>query len=94
MTPIESAARALCKAHEIDPDCPRRDFQRDRFGNVIGGTPAWRMFESDIRTIFSAIREPSEDMIAKGNYADSKDGCTGNAEAIFPAMIEAMLEEG
>lgn len=94
MTPLERAARALCKSHLEDPD---------EVVSTLGenpGTPiyAWQDRVHDARAVLTAIREPSEAMIASGNEQMDVDPELGHNEAtpesIWRTMIDAMLEEG
>ena len=100
MTPLERAARALCKIHGIDPDELRSDLERDTMGTVVSGQPAWRMFERDCRAVLQAIREPSKAMVGAGAANMDHEGETSSQElqersrAVWQAMIDAALEEG
>lgn len=85
MTPLERAARAVGEAvyGYADPaDTPDN----------------WARSLEAVRTVVTAMREPSEVMAAEGGhqgvwgegYPDER----GNARGVWQAMIDAMLEEG
>lgn len=78
-SPIERAARALC---ELDGNPPNATME---------GKPLWRDYVPEVRAVLTAIREPSEAMLAV-----DPAGPTGSIypEDIWRAMVDAALLEG
>jgi hypothetical protein len=55
MTPVERAARALCR---LD----------GHLENIrLGGEPMWVSYKAQVHAVLSAVREPDEAMLAAGN---------------------------
>lgn len=85
MTPIKRATEAAWSEVERQSQEQRCDLRAVRGELDMDGI---------VRAVIVAIREPSEGMIKAGDNVDSEGGCTYNADRIYPAMIDKMLEEG
>ncbi|MBO9377655.1 hypothetical protein GG804_12835 [Sphingomonas histidinilytica] len=77
--PIERAARALC---EMDGNPP---------GATMDGKPLWQDYVPEVRAVLTAIREPSETMLAANPAAPT---VLIYPEDIWGAMVDAALAEG
>ena len=80
MTPLERAARALCEMAGNPPAA------------TMNGKPLWQDYLPEVRTVITAIRDPSQAMI----YASSEGGLGFNDQVIenWQAMIDALIEAG
>lgn len=94
MTPIERATRALWNLHPLTEDGVPIPWER-----VDAGIKADLALE--VRAVITSIREPSEAMVKAGNASKPFNVvgyCEGTAHPVvqrsWPAMIDAMLEEG
>jgi hypothetical protein len=88
MTPIERAARALCKL-----DGHPEDGERE-------GKPLWQNYVLQIRVVLDAIHEPSLHMTEAGatiiRYVgpeESSSGYQSDAANVWRFMIDAMRED-
>jgi len=88
MTPIERAARALCKL-----DGHAENGERE-------GKPLWQSYLPHVRVVFEAIYEPSPRMREAGasliRYVgpeESASGYQGDAANAWRFMIDAMRED-
>lgn len=89
MTPIERAARALCKLHgELD------DGLRD-------GKPIWRSYVPHVAIVLDAIHEPSLRMMEAGatiirhvSPEESPSAHQSDAANTWRFMIDVMREQG
>ena len=88
MTPIERAARALCKL-DGHPD----DGQRD-------GKPLWRSYLPQVRAVLEAVHEPSLRMTEAGatviRYVGPEESASGyqsDAANAWRFMVDAMRED-
>ena len=77
-SPIERAARALCK---LDGHPENTAFE---------GAPMWRSYLPQVRSVLQAIREPSDHMCLLPTIGRLDDS---DAEQIWTAMIDAALDE-
>lgn len=98
MTTLERACRAICR--ERDPD--------DVAGGphpmgqwLDEGEKWWTGYADTVRAVLTEIREPSEAMVKAGNSSKPFNVvgyCEGKVHAVvqrsWPAMIDAMLDEG
>ncbi|WP_088471892.1 hypothetical protein [Sphingopyxis witflariensis] len=78
MTPLERAARALCRldGHPENATMDRK--------------PLWADYLPEARAVLQAIREPSVSMLSAADRHDKRDA---SADA-WRAMIDAALAEG
>ncbi|WP_236575251.1 MULTISPECIES: hypothetical protein [unclassified Sphingobium] len=88
MTPLERAARALCKL-----DGHAEDGERE-------GKPLWRSYLPQAQAVLDAIQEPSLHMTEAGaaviRYVgpeESQSGYQGDAANVWRFMIDAMRED-
>jgi hypothetical protein len=102
VTPIERAARALCvgdpdqMVHPAHQAAPKSDCAR----------PLWQTYVPVVRAVIAAIREPSEAMLPDPQQTHTSlyaavrvmdDQAVSSAvafQAVWQAMIDALLEEG
>lgn len=93
MTPLERATQAILTGQFEYLGCP------DENPDCSGGISCPKNAKEAARAVLTAIREPSEAMLAKGGHngpwdafaaPDEKD----NARDVYLAMIDALLEEG
>lgn len=99
-TPLERAARALCRSRGIDPDSNYQPQSGGATLEVALPQPAWRQWERNARAAIEAIREPSEEMAHHGQgailerwiHAEGPD--VDSAKASWQAMIDQLLAEG
>ena len=87
MTPIERAARALCKLDGHPEDEARE------------GRPLWQSYVPKVRAVLDAIHEPSLRMTEAGatviryvSREESPSGYQGDAANAWRFMIDAMPE--
>lgn len=92
MTPLESAARAMCRSVEnstVTADDPE-PWRRVGFETLDAWVDAtWRNYLPQAIAAFEAIREPSRAMVDVG--------CRANLETtndVWKAMVDEMLKEG
>lgn len=87
-TPLERAARALCRAQGLPEDYT---------GQGTCGDPSWKFKVEQARAVIMAIREPSEAMLAatrKFAQASEAHAYTDmRAKSEWRAMIDATLAE-
>jgi len=102
---VERVARAICVAHGVNPDAPTPVFEtfRDSFGGFAamqtGRTePSWHREKKAARAAIEAMREPTEEMLAAGQWTISDNltvsVCVENnrkAREIWQSMIDAAL---
>ncbi|WP_022684284.1 hypothetical protein [Sphingobium bisphenolivorans] len=88
MTPIERAARTLCKLNGHAEDAER------------DGTPLWRSYLPQVRSVLEALHEPSTRMAEAGatliRYVgpdESEEGYQSDAANVWRFMIDAMRED-
>ncbi|WP_031304864.1 hypothetical protein [Sphingobium quisquiliarum] len=88
MTPIERAARALCKLDGHSED------------GVRDGEPLWESYVSQVRAVLEALHEPSSRMAEAGaeliKYVgpeESETGYQNDATNVWRMMIDAMRED-
>ena len=83
MTPVERAARALCKCENMDPD--------DNMGPADDPHPLWWFYIERVEAVLQAIREPDADMRRAATDARliGDDGVVDG----WQAMIDAALGE-
>lgn len=99
MSPIESAARALCQEFDGNPDdeVTVADGHQQSVALAIPGNlgrqPRWRKFVPAARAAVAAIREPSETMMKAAREADAVFH-VGPEWAQWEIMLEAGLREG
>lgn len=88
MTPIERAARALCKlgGHSEDGECD--------------GKPMWRSYLPQVRAVLEALHEPSARMAEAGaeiirhvGPEESDAGYQSDAANVWRFMIDAVRED-
>jgi hypothetical protein len=93
-SPLEKAARALCRSYGYDPDANYQPGEED--GVVLSVTvpqPHWRQFVPKARAVILAIREPSDAMV-RAMLANTPDGTDpGPSAAAWYAMIDAALSD-
>jgi hypothetical protein len=87
MTPLERAARALCRLDD-HPENARLD-----------GQSLWRDYIPEVRAVLTAVRDPSDkmqDAAYRMEWSTGGDGDAADANAInvWQAMIDAILKEG
>lgn len=78
MSPLEKAARALCRV-DGHPEDARME-----------GKPLWQDYLPEARAVLEAIREPSVDMVYDGGINHPP----ADTISIWQAMIDAALAEG
>lgn len=96
MSPIEKAARALCKLSGDNPDASvmpsgfqasvRREPRRPDEGPF-----RWERFIPQARAVLTAIREPSDAMLEAAQMAHRPETTYRMA---WQAMVDAAIEEG
>lgn len=89
MTPIEKAARALCRA----------DGRDDTLSS--NGAPAWQAYLPQVMAVIGAIHEPSDHMMEAGaeviRYVspdETEAGRLNDATNVWRYMIDAMRQGG
>lgn len=78
MTPIETAARAIC---ELDGHPANA---------TMGGWPLWHDYRAEVRAVLMAVREPSAEMADAGRFAASQCGPV----QCWQVMLDMALAEG
>jgi hypothetical protein len=93
MTPLERAARALCKELNLPPDFRSGGdpFAPDP-NRVGGGLKNWEAMLPHVRAVLTAIREPDEAMMSAAVRAGQASGYT-DIIAVHRAIIDAALAE-
>ena len=88
MTPIERAARALCKLDGHSEDGARDD------------RPLWQSYVPQVRAVLEALHEPSARMAEAGatliryvGTEESEEGYQSEAANVWRFMIDAMRED-
>ena len=89
MTPLEAAARAICRAEHILRIGNERTEEIDRRVEEY-----WKLHVSSARAAIEAIREPSKAMEEAGRREMGMDEWEGTASNVWRAMIDAALAEG
>lgn len=103
MTPLERAARELCKLDGKEPDAgPTYDTERQPFSGPESSEPNWKGYVEHARAVLVAIREPSEPMKKAGAFCEpfmtepgARPMTPGQiiACSCYEAMIDAALAE-
>lgn len=88
MSPIEKAARALCRAHGDDDEQPS------------GAEPRWAAFLPHIMAVVDALHEPDNVMEAAGSEIirhvsdeESEAGYRSDAANVWRFMIDALRQD-
>lgn len=89
MSPIEKAARSLCRAHDEDEE------------DISIGAPRWTAYLPQVMMVIDALHEPSLPMMEAGSEiiryvgdAESDDGYRGDAANVWRFMIDVLHQDG
>ncbi|WP_434403959.1 hypothetical protein [Sphingobium sp. DN12] len=89
MSPIEKAARALCRAHGDDDE------------QVSGGAPRWTAFLPHLMAVIDALHEPDSVMKDAGSEIirhvgeeESEAGHRSDAANVWRFMVDALHQNG
>lgn len=90
MSPIENAARALCRAHGNDDD-----------EQVSGDAPRWTAFLPHLMAVIDALHEPDRVMKDAGSEIirhvgeeESEAGYRSDAANVWRFMVDALRQDG
>lgn len=75
-SPMELAARALCRLDGLPENA------------TMEGRPLWENYLPEVRAVLTAIREPSEDMVAAGEAW--RTHCS-DIDTLFGEMIKVAI---
>ena len=89
MSPIEKAARALCRAYGEDED------------QLSDGAPRWTAYLPRLMTVIDALHEPDDLMKDAGSEIiryvgeeESETGYRSDAANVWRFMIDALRQDG
>ena len=89
MSPIEKAARALCRAHGDDEE------------QLSDGTPRWATYLPHLMAVIDALHEPDDLMKDAGSEIiryvgeeESETGYRSDAANVWRFMIDALRQDG
>lgn len=89
MSPIEKAARALCRAHGNDEE------------DMSDGVPRWVAFLPQLMSVIDALYEPGSAMKAAGSeiirhvgHEESEASYRSDAANVWRFMIDALRRDG